>query len=360
METVNTVQSTIFIILRSALGVGELPHTLSLSPLQWKALFEMALQQKLAALVFDELKSVECDMPESVKSRWKLYADFCAQRFDAQLMTMTQLSAMLEAEKINMMVLKGIGLALTYPKPELREYGDIDIYCFDDYDRVNELVISSGLDRNARETEEKHFGFEVNGIEVENHRLFCTQKNHANIYIGKVLKAMSADEPYSDPRLPGIFFPSVQMGALHLIMHTLAHLAWSGITLRHLCDITTYFRRHQSELDLGKLRETLQEARVEKAAALLLNTCNRHLGLDLDLSGWMQYEKDATCTLLESIFHPFKNSCFTSDPIRKLYRKFVMHRFRTRFYSLVYDEKYPDSFIDSFVFLESFKSRFDK
>jgi len=129
---------------------------------------------------------------------------------------------------------------------------------------------------------------------------------------------MSTEEPFLDPRLPGILFPSIQMGALHLIVHTLSHLWWSGITLRHLCDVTVYFHRHMAEIDFAQLRSVLAEAGLEKSAALLLYLCNSHLGLDLDLdlSEWQQYEKDATETVLHSIFHPFKNSCFTRDPLR--------------------------------------------
>jgi len=290
-------------------------------------------------------------MPDDIKSQWQIYSNFSAKRFDAQLMALTQLSAILEAENVRMMVLKGIGLALCYPQPQLRECGDIDIFCYGDYDKVNEFVVSSGQDKNARETEEKHFGFEINGIEVENHRKFCTENNRANIFVGKVLMEMSAEEPSQDPRLPGILFPSIQMGALHLVVHTLSHLWWSGITLRHLCDVTAYFRRHKADINFAQLRSVLAEAGLEKSAALMLGLCNRHLGLDIDLSDWQQYEKDAAETVLHSIFHPFKNSCFTRDPFRKFYRKVVMHRFRKKLYRLVYGEKYPETFLGSFVLL---------
>jgi len=343
------IESTLFAILRSALGIRKLASPVNLTAPQWKMLLAAALQQQVAALVFEVLNTNGSNMPDAIKSKWQKYSDFSARRFDAQLMALTQLSAILEAENVRMMVLKGMGLALCYPQPQLRECGDIDIFCYGDYDKVNEFVVSSGLDPKARETEEKHFGFEIGGIEVENHRKFCTDNNRANIYIGNVLMEMSADQPHSDPRLPGILFPSVQMGALHLVAHTLMHLWWSGITLRHLCDVTAYFRRHKAEIDFMQLRSVLAEAGLEKSAALLFDLCNRHLGLDLDLSEWQQYGEDAAETVLRSIFHPFKNSCFTRDPFRKFHRKVVMHRFRSRLYRLVYVEKYQETFLGSFV-----------
>jgi len=347
----NVIESTLFAILRSALGIRKFTSPVKLTARQWSMLFSTALQQKVASIVYDELNTAGSDIPEEIKSRWQEYSNFSAQRFDAQLMALTRLSAILEAENVRLMVLKGIGLALCYPEPQLRECGDIDIFCFGDYDKVNEFVLASGLDPEARETEEKHFGFEINGIEVENHRKFCTENNRANIHIGKVLMGMSADKPHSDPRLPDIVFPSIQMGALHLVVHTLVHLWWSGITLRHLCDVTMYFRRYKADIDFVQLRSVLTEAGVEKSAALLFELCNHFLGLELDLSDWQQYKKDAAETVLYSIFHPFKNSCFTRDPIRKFHRKVVMFSFRSKLYRLVYGEKYPHSFLGSFVIL---------
>jgi len=345
----NAIESTLFAILRSALGMRKLTSPVSLAARQWETLFASALQQQVAAIAFDELCSCGSNMPEGIKSRWREYSDFSAKRFDAQLMALTRLSALLEAEGVRMMLLKGIGLAICYPQPQLRECGDIDIFCYGDYDKVNEFVVSSGLDPNASETEEKHFGFTIGGIEVENHRKFCTENNRANTCIGKVLMEMSAEEPSRDPRLPGILFPSIQMGALHLIVHTLSHLWWSGITLRHLCDVTMYFRCHKDNIDFMQLRSALAEAGMEKSASLLLDLCNRHLGLGLDLPDWQRYEKDAAQKVLHSIFHPFNNSCFTRDPLRKFYRKVVMFRFRKKLYRLVYGEKYQETFLGSFV-----------
>jgi len=349
----NKVQTILGSILRSALEGKQLKAPVELNRRQWKELFKRTIQQQVAALVYEELAG--STMPDDVRADWQAYTQFSARRFDTQLMALTRLAALLEAENVRMMVLKGFGLALTYPQPQLRECGDIDIFCYDDYDKVNDFIISSGLDPEARETEEKHFGFEVNGIEVENHRKFCTDSNRANRHVGKVLMKMSSDEPLRDPRLPGILFPTPQMGALHLIAHTLMHLWWSGITLRHLCDVTQYLRSYADRIDFAQLHEVLAEAGLDHSASLLLSLCHQLLGLEYDKAIWPKCCADSLETILHSIFHPFKNSCFTRDPFRKFYRKVVMHRFRARLYRIVYGEQYPESFLSSFVILQKFR-----
>lgn len=349
------LESALFNILRSALGFKEETASIELTPKQWRKLFYMAVQQKVAAILYFGLEAIGHNLPEDLRHQWKSYATFSTRRFDTQLMVLNQLSASLEMENIKMMVLKGLGLALCYPKPELRECVDIDIYCKDNYEKVNDFILSSGLGKNTTETEDSILdferGFEVGGILVESHRKFCAGDNHAGNYVDHILTEMSSQEPYTDPRLPGILFPSVQMGALHLIMHTLSHLAWSGIVLRNICDIALYLRRHQSEIDFEQLRSVLKAAGIEKSSALLMDICKRHLGLSIDLSAWEQYEADEAETVLHSLFHPIRSSALTRNPFGKFHRKVKAHRFRTRLHRLAYGEEFPDSFLKSFACL---------
>ena len=349
------LETALFAILRSALGMEVRTSSVKLAPQGWKKLFEVAAEQKVAALVYHEIEAKGYDIPDDIRQEWKSHASFSAGRFDAQLMVLNRLAAGLETEGIKMTVLKGLGLALCYPKPELRECADIDIYCHDLYERVNDFILDSGLGKNATggdgNVPDFEKGFEIGGILVENHRKFCAGTNHAASCIDKILTEMSRREPYGDPRVPGIVFPSVQMGALHLIMHTLSHLAWSGIALRNLCDVTVYLDRHRSEIDFEQLRNILKDAGIEKSSALLIDICKRYLGLAIDLSSWDRYEKDASEAVLHGLFHPIAGSALTRNPFCKFHRKVKAFRYRKKLHCLVYGEEFPDSFTKSFAFL---------
>jgi len=347
---VQRLESLLFSLLGGALGLKKGPvGPFFLAPSEWSELYRLSICHSVGTLVYGELRTIENNMPANIESVWRAHFDYCLERFDAQVMSLSILGATLDVEGIRMMVLKGFGLALAYPHPELRECADIDIYCFDDFERVNKLVVSSGLCEKTEDTEEKHICFEVSNIEIENHRQFTTEVNRANILIGKALKEMSAEEPILDPKMPGVLFPSATMGALHVLMHSLTHLAWSGIRVRHLCDIAAYFNRYMSDIDIARVRAELREAGLEPASAMLLRLCADNLGLEIDLSDWAGFSKKDLEIAYRRIIHPFEASSSTKNPLLKFSRKIIMFRHRKQLHKIVYGEKFPDSFLDSFA-----------
>lgn len=345
----SVAEKTYFQILRSSLAGNEMNCSVELDFSEWRELYFIAVSQMTGALVFDTLQKAGSNIPQALLSDWEKDYIFTKKRFDTQLLSLNHLLSVLDSEGITTLVLKGLGFALNYPNPLLRECCDIDIYCFEDYEKVNRLVISSGLCDKAEETEEKHFGFIIDGIEVESHKKFTSEVNNANILIGKSLLEMAKDRAYTDSRVPGILFPSIRMSFLHLIIHTLSHLAWSGITVRHLCDITTFLNKHSTELDLEQMQPLLKEAGIWDSTRILINLCHRLLGSGLNFPEVSAEDKEDF--ILYSILHPFKLSQEVSDPIRKLDRKIRQYNYRKKMHRLVYGEPFPDSFFDSFAFL---------
>lgn len=342
------LEKIIFGILSDALSKGSSSQNLILSPSEWKELGEMAIRQGVGSLVWEQLKSGWNNMPEDIKSGWEAYADFSSRRFDAQLLALSHLSTVLENEGLRMMPLKGLGLALCYPRPELRECNDIDIYCFDDFDRVNSLLSEKGLCTEMKESEEKHVVFCFDGIEVENHRKFTTEYNKASILVGRILRELSAGDTQSFPELPGMIFPSPLCGALHLVFHTLSHLVWSELTLRQLCDIVLYFRKYSSQLDVRELQRILKDAGIDHSAAFLFDICEKYLGLTNYPALRGTADEKSEEIILNSIFKPIKSSADVADPLRKILIKLFTFRRRRVLHKIIYKEVFPASFLKSF------------
>jgi len=399
MRQVRQVQQVFFSLLRSALGTasgtagdlalgtasgtalgtagGVLEDALrSFTPWQWGRLCELAVQQNVGAIVYQELRRLGAALPEPIEQQWSTFAEYAQGKFDAQLMALTHLAQVLLDEGIKVMVLKGLSLALLYPEPQLRECSDVDIFCFGQYERVNELLLRKGLIAGIDEENDKHCAFTFDGISVENHRYFSEYVNEANVLIGNEILRMSEEPALSDPRIEGIFFPSPGMGAHFLMMHTLSHLAWSGITIRHLIDCGLYFRKYCSEsqqvscrqteienqqvincnhtIDRGKTIAVWEKAGIAGAAMDICRLCEETLGLPTGMipSGWDQNFSDTTF-IINSLLHPLKTSSQTRNPLCKLIRKVRWYRYRSVIHPIVYGVKFPDSFWKSFSFLRS-------
>jgi len=353
----NHTERLFFQLVRSAAGTARTESRVSLSARRWKQLFELSVSQNLAALVFGELSRTGNDMPEDTLRRWKEYAAFCTARFDAQLMALTHLSQFLESHGIRVMVLKGLGLALLYPQPQVRECSDVDIYCFGEYERVNSLLKQAGLIGELEEENGKHCSFSFDGVNIENHRHFSEYVNRANIMMGEKIMALSETDTRTDPRMPGIIFPGPMMGALHLAMHTLSHLAWSGITVRQLLDCGLFFSRYGDTLDRDAVIRLWEDAGTADAALSLFTLCEQLLGFEKGMTGAGQakYRKNAD-TILKGILSPCRSSSEVRNPFTKFVLKYRQFRFRSIMHPIVYGEPFPDSFLDYFAFLKKWSS----
>jgi len=353
----NRTEQLFFRIIRSAVGTGRIEESVSLSPRWWKCLYELSVSQNLAALMFLELTRIGNDMPDSLEKRWKDYTDFSIARFDAQLMALIHLSQFLEGHGIRVMVLKGLGLALLYPQPQYRECADVDIFCFGEYGHVNELLMHSGLISGIEEENDKHCSFSFDGVNIENHKYFSEYVNRANVTIGKEILDLSEMDLHTDDRIPGLFFPGPLMGVVHLSMHTLSHLAWSGITVRHLLDCGLFFSRYSDAFDREAVIGSWKDAGIADAVFPLCTLCEDLLGLKTGMTD----VKDSGCQKnAEIILNGILNHCHSSSEVRnpfsKFFRKYRQFRFRSAMHRIVYGEPFPDSFWKSFAILRRWMS----
>lgn len=347
------IRTLFFSLLRSALGTGRAGGRVELSSREWRRLSGMAFSQNLATVIFEELSRRGCNIPPELSGPWKEYAGFCHSKFDAQLMALTHLSQVLSESGISTMVLKGVGLSLLYPCPQSRECSDVDIWCFGEYSRVNELLLAGGYISGLDEENDKHCSFTFDGICIENHRFFSEYVNRANVALGEEILRLSAGSPLTDSRLPGLLFPNPEMGVHFLMMHTLSHMAWSGISVRHLVDCGLYLQNCAGAFDRERVLSVWKDAGIADAALSICSICEESLGLQTGMlphCGWKP-DPRVTSHILKGVFLPLEGSSGVSDPLRKFLRKARQFRYRSAMHPIVYGEPFPDSFWKAFAIL---------
>lgn len=168
----------------------------------------------------------------------------------------------LSAAGIRPVLLKGQGLAQYYPKPELRQCGDIDLYVgleryADSYDVVKPLATQID-DRKALEVG-KHYDFFVGKVSVEVHRY---SERYPTARLDRIYQEISR-KGLSEALVPMVFSgqevntPSDEYNAFYVFSHIFHHFLTSGLGARQLCDWMLFLRARSSNIDMESLKRIL-------------------------------------------------------------------------------------------------------
>lgn len=169
----------------------------------------------------------------------------------------------LSAAGIRPVLLKGQGLAQYYPKPELRQCGDIDLYVgleryADSYDVVKPLATQID-DRKALEVG-KHYDFFVGKVAVEMHRYsdrYPTSRLD-RIYQEVSLRGLNENLVPLVFSSQEVYTPSDEYNAFYIFSHLFHHFLINGLGARQLCDWMLFLRSRSSHIDMQSLKTTLE------------------------------------------------------------------------------------------------------
>lgn len=168
----------------------------------------------------------------------------------------------LEAAGISSVLLKGQGLAQYYPKPELRQCGDIDLYVgLDNYDASYDVLKPLATEIDDRKALEvgKHYDLYVGRIAVEVHRYTDTYPTAKlnRIYQEVSVKGLSAGLVPVSISACNVNTPSDDYNAFYVFSHLFHHFLINGLGIRHLCDWMLLLRTRASHIDRDSLKDTL-------------------------------------------------------------------------------------------------------
>lgn len=216
----------------------------------------------------------------------------------------TKVIALLKENDIPSAIMKGAAAAQYYPKPELRQMGDIDIIVLpEDYEKAFGLLCAFGYhnEQSLDDPDRRHIGFRTkDGLEIELHRYFSTSKNTEQ---NSILDNWLYDQlgcvrqvdvcGYTVP-----VFPSLENGLI-LLGHINQHLS-SGLGLRQIID---WFFYVQSELNddywTNTFKAKAEAIGMRKLAVVVTRMCQKYLGLN----GHLTWCKDAEEDLVDELMN---------------------------------------------------------
>lgn len=211
----------------------------------WKQTKRFATDQQVPAIALDGLSVLIAQYPDIhvgvSQEDWELFyikwvgqQMVVEQQYEQYVATLSHLARFYHQHGIRMMVLKGYGLSLNYPKPNHRLVGDLDIYLFGKQVEADCLVAATGI--KVDKTHHHHTIFHYEGVLVENHYDFLNIYTHrGNRQIEEKLKKESQMCRKSDA-IANVYFPSDEFNTLFLLRHMGAHFAADRMTIRQLLD----------------------------------------------------------------------------------------------------------------------------
>lgn len=200
----------------------------------WEQLMQIARHNRVTGLCCYGLERSGCaiSVPRRLWLRWLGERAMVEQQYRRMIETTDQLTHLFNQNSIDVCELKGGRIAACYPRPELREYDDIDIYLYGRDDEGDMLMASQGIAIDHSENDRSIYHF--HGIKVEQHHTFSNNRHaRSNVDFDLMLKEL---------------VPSATFETLFLLRHTASHFAFSHITVKAVCDWTQWVRAEGHEV----------------------------------------------------------------------------------------------------------------
>ena len=254
-------------LVRSALGTQDADVTVHQcrvsDPSFWKEVYSLARQQTVTGLMYQALSALPAMMhvPEDIVLSLAAQSARVEKRSAAVQKQAETMLGSLRRAGLSPVLMKGPAVAAFYPKPLLRESGDIDLYFTD-----------AELPTALRLFKEKGY----TPVLTSDGSYFCDDRP-ASVDI----HSRYVDLHVSSALLPGI--PSPEATLLMLDAHILKHAMGPGVGLRQLCDIAMALRALDGQYDKDKFRQLCHRCGLGRWTGLLSAFVRDELGLDVGL-----------------------------------------------------------------------------
>lgn len=249
-------------LLKSALD-GTVPEMEPMEVRQWWSLFRVLQQNHVTALASEALARMEQKPPREVYIPWLSERQKAENWYRHQCSVQEEILNLMKRNGYETLVLKGTHLAQYYPHPELREFGDLDLYFYDMHDEADELA-ERRLHVTVSNEAHHHSKYNYRGVTVESHYDFINSHTpRSNRRYEAKLKELS---------------PSPTFEVLFLLRHMAGHFFASRLTLRDVVDWHLLTAAVKEKVDWKLVAHIVEKSGMAKFTAVLNDIASRRLG----------------------------------------------------------------------------------
>ena len=320
-------------------GLWNRPVDLSLfrKPVDWPAIYKMALRHTVLAVVADGMNQLPKELlpSQTLLQQWIMQVFGIEQRNRQMNALLPRLFKLFEDAGIRVFLLKGQGIARLYPNPLHRQCGDIDLFVEKkDLETAKNLLAKH---TSLAERERQDYIFHFQNILIELHSEINVQisyklSHHHDCWI----KERLLDAP---PLVWGnTHLPSANFDALFIFIHFFRHLMISGIGLRQLCDWARYLYKQQEHINMEMLQKDLERSGIGGAWNVFGHFIARYLGFPGNKEFFTKDVDDKVLAFVLNDIMGDKNRIKRKEPSNLLLRKinsiFTLLPYRCRFFRI--------------------------
>jgi len=291
-----TERETYLAIQSYMLGFGQRPQ---LPPsIRWESLMQLAHAQSTTAMIAQGALQLaeEGAINEQMQVWMEQYALAVMAKHRQKNMMLAQVVETLRNHGIDPVLLKGYGLALTYPNPDWREFGDIDLYVGETkYHEACEILRELYPNHFWESDEEggKHLILVLDDRTddvIEVHHLSAEWHDENELVFYRKLENEGLTQSTEQITLPTIHIngeekriavrvPSMEFNSLYVFIHLWHHYVGSCTGWKQLNDWAIALHRSKGAIDDAKMRDTLEQLHILDAWQVMGYLVVKYLGL---------------------------------------------------------------------------------
>jgi hypothetical protein len=247
-----------FAIMRAALW--DTPVALEGTP-EWEGIMRIASHHATNVLVADVASRLEGELAPSSnllrEMRVSMRSNLMQHLELKRILTMA-VNALREKD-IEPILLKGFGLALLYPNPHLRQFGDIDLYIGQKQFHKACYVLRAlpGSYNWGDEVDTgRHYNIEFGQHPMEIHRVSVDIDDPKAAALYETIEQDGLADHRQTVDFEGfpLSVPSKEFVVFFTFFHVWEHFMTTGVGWRQLSDVAMTLHRYHNDLDTSKLR----------------------------------------------------------------------------------------------------------
>lgn len=257
----STTETQYFALLRAALWGTPLDLA---GPVDWEGVMRIAEHHGNNVLLSDLAFRVDESRQLSPQLRKHMQSEMRGNLFKQMKLKQTLVSAvqLLREHQIEPVLLKGFGLALLYPNPSLRQFGDIDLFVgLKQFQEACALLRGLPGSYNWGDVMDsgKHYNIEFGQHPMEIHRVSADIENERDKVVYAAIEQEGLVEHPRRVDLDGfpVSVPSDDFVVFFTFLHAWEHFMTTGVGWRQLSDVALSLHAYHGRLDLARFRQWL-------------------------------------------------------------------------------------------------------
>ena len=323
--------STFFCLLHNATGTNR-PLPSGISPEIWRKVFDLSRMHALIGITYSAIENLplEEQPPKDLTLEWAVTTEYIKERNSKMNRSTVEVSEKLLNDGFRTVILKGQGIAQSYPHPEYRTSGDIDIWI----EGSREHILNY-LKRYPQKNAPVYHHADctiINGIHIEAHFTPSWMNGYfANRRLQKFFTENA--ERQFDNRIcidgidGSVCIPTPAFNRIYVLIHIYRHFFQHGIGLRQCLDYYYVLKQGFTDEEKVEMIRTLQSLRLTKFAGAVMYVMSVVFGLASEYMPVLPDEKEGEILLGEIMlagnFGQFDKRVVKDDkkaPLRSFFR----------------------------------------